>query len=130
MGNSLLVDDHGHSALAVLGSRAVDPHGHVVGHSDHEGGNVLSARCDVRVSGEETGRVGVLADGSARVVEVGLHNAVVAGAELELDHVARLGGDPIGGEDIAITRNRDDVDVHRGTVLSGDNAQEGGNSSC
>lgn len=99
--NSLLVNDHGVTALAVTHLSAVDPHGGGAVDLNGEGGN--HARLHGHGRGHEarvnTSGVGVEhADRSARVVEVGLRNGVVASQEMELDKVALVDPDVVGGE--------------------------------
>jgi len=100
--DSLLVNDHGHAGLAVLALRAVQPHG--LGVLDHDGvgrDHALGRTgSDGLVAGEEARDGGVvLVDRSARVVKVGLDDAVVTSTELELDHVASGSLQVVGRED-------------------------------
>ncbi len=60
--------------------------------------------------------------GVQRVVEVGLHDAVVAGEELELDHVARVGLEVVWVESQTLVGRRDRDDVDR---LCGGQARQG-----
>lgn len=54
-------------------------------------------------------------DGLAGVVEVGLGHGVVLGVELELDHVAYVGFEVVGGEcEGSIASDVDDVGCDRG----------------
>lgn len=99
--NSLLVDDHGHSTLAVLGLAAVQPQGLLVldfdGVSgDHAHGHAGLDRHVTRVDALNA-RVDV-ANRNTRVVKGGLCDGVVSCPELELHHGAGLCCDLLGPE--------------------------------
>jgi hypothetical protein len=94
---SLLVDDHGHSGLAMLGFRTVDPHWFCVVDEDGVGWDGHVCGGDGHEAGEDAGYVGAVhADRLAGVVEVGLRDGVVLGHELELYHVTLGSGDVVG----------------------------------
>lgn len=86
------VDSAHHTALAVLGLRAVEPHGLGVHDTDCVGKN-LGGRADRSVRGHEAreesgGHVGHhVLDGLAWLVESGLDNRVVLSALLEHAHI-------------------------------------------
>lgn len=114
------------------GLGAVQPHGRGVLDlngpcRDHAIG--LAGR-DVLVTGEEAldGRV-VLVDGSARVVKVGLDDAVVASTELELDHVASGGLDIVRREDDLVVGTSDGDDVDHGPLGKGGAGEGSGEES-
>lgn len=93
----LLVNDHGHSVLAMLGLRAVDPYWRRV--VDHDG---ICWRCRGRSRHRHEARVEtrcaglVQSDRLAWLGEGGLRDGVVVGRELELHHVADVRLDVVG----------------------------------
>ena len=121
--NLLLVDHHGHSRLAMLGLRAVNPHGIGVIDQDGEGWNLSGIGGNGHESGEDTGDGGVQGDGLAWVVEVGLRDGVVLWHELELHHVACSGDNVVRPVRQAAVRvaDGDNVDVD-GTRAAGTRA--------
>lgn len=130
--DSLLVDDHGHAGLAMLALGAVQPHGFgVLNHDgvgrDHALGGTGS---DGLVAGEEASDGGVvLVDRSARVVKVGLDDAVVTSTELELDHVASGGLHVVRREDELALGARDGNDVDIGLLGKSGAGKDSGEES-
>jgi hypothetical protein len=96
----------------MLPLRAVDPHGLRVVDEDRVCRDRHVGRGDGHEAREDAGQVRVHADGLAGVVEVGLRDGVVFGHELELNHVAFLGGDVVGavGEGAVAAADGYDVD--------------------
>jgi hypothetical protein len=90
----LLVDDHGHAGLAMLGLCAVDPHGRGGINEDSKSRDGRISRLNGHETREDACDAGVQGDRLAWVVEVGLYDRVVLGHELELHHVA-FGGDDV-----------------------------------
>ena len=89
--NSLLVNDHGHSFLAMLGLRAVKPHrGSVI---DHDGvcGNFSRCGCNWHKARIDAGDIGVEGNRLAWLVEGRLGDCVVCGRVLELNHISNSG---------------------------------------
>lgn len=146
-GNSRLIDDHHHALLAVVALGAVQPQR--VGVVDLDGVGRDHAHRGARRHGQEARvearDVAVHADGLARLVEGGLCDGVVAGVELELHKLARLGGQPVGGVGQAtILGDRDDPRLlgwclsvscpphltRAGTLLTGCQARESGEDEC
>ena len=92
----VLVDDEGHSALAVeaSGLRAVEPQRSLVldGEGEDVGGFAgLSHEVEAREDG-------IVVDGLAGLLERGLGEAVVLGEEVDFDEVADLSDDVFGLE--------------------------------
>ena len=84
----LLVDDHGHSTLAMLALGAVKPHrsGVIDFNGPYRrgccaGGDRHEARVDTRC-------IGVEGNGLARVIEVRLSDGVICGRKLKLYHIS------------------------------------------
>lgn len=112
------VDRHDHALLAVHRLRAVQEHGLRVHDGDVEGAHhaaraaVEGDEAAVHPREDADGAV----DGPAGRVREGLRHGVVARRELELEHVARAGGDAVRGEGQggAADEYRDDLVVWRG----------------
>lgn len=97
--HSLLVDNHGHSAGAVLSLAAENPDGLGIVDHDGEDGDLLlgGTGSNWHEAGPDASNGAVdLGDGSAGVVKVGLGDSVVASPELELNHGSDSSLDVVG----------------------------------
>lgn len=110
----LLVDDHGHAGLAMLGLRAVDPHGRGGINEDSISRDLRIGRRNRHETGEDACDARVQGDRLAWVVEIGLRDTVVLGHELELHHVAFGGDDVVGrvSEGAVCVANGNDMDSY------------------
>lgn len=113
--DSLLVNNHHHTTLAVTTLRAVDPQRGGVVDLDGVGGNHASGLrgSNGHEAGVEASNVAHDAvDGLARLVEGRLGHGVVTGNELELNHIARSGLDVVGREGQGVVGGADRHNLH------------------
>jgi hypothetical protein len=110
----LLIDDQGHSGLAVSCLRAIDPQWFCIVDEDSVGGDRRSRSVDGHETGEDACDVRVHGDRLAGVVEGRLCDGVVLWHELKLDHVSNCRGDVVGRVDIGAigVANGDDMDIY------------------
>ena len=85
--NVLLVNNHGHSVLAMLSLRTIQPHGLCVVDHDSVCRCHGCGRRHRHISRAETSDVAVLCDGRTWVIECRLGDGMICGCELELNHV-------------------------------------------
>ena len=102
--SSLLVNDHNHTGLTVLGLCTVHPDGlGVVDHNAVSRGHAHGlAGSGGLEAGVEAGDVASLADRFAGLVEGGLRHGVVAVGELELHDLSGVGGEFLGCEFLSV----------------------------
>lgn len=84
----LLINNHNHTTLTMLASRAIKPHWLIILHSHSVRRHHLIPRLDRHRARMDTGKVIWESKGNTGVVEGRLGDGMCANAKLELDHVA------------------------------------------